>query len=127
MATGLRIPVGVNANGGAALVSDDEQAEKVIGLAINDNDTEHPFHQDEGLGQFAIFKISDGAIRAQLQHRILRIFEAFDKAKLYRLDRDSISWTKGPKPGELTLELTYVNLETDEPRVFRRSFLASGR
>ena len=124
MSVVLAIPVGVDATGGARLSSSDEDAEKTIRLALADNDSDHAFQQDIGLGTGHVFDVRNSAFRVRVLTRLFSIFDRFEADKLFRLDRSSIRWVPGVDPGEQELEFRYINLETDDPRTFRRSFKA---
>lgn len=124
MAKGLRIPIGVDSAGRTATVEGDEQASKIIMLALGDNDNENAFQQEMGLGQKVIFDPNDGGARAVVLQRLYALFTAFETDKLYSLDRSTIKWTRAD--GDLILEFKYINLESDQVVTFRRS-LKSGK
>jgi hypothetical protein len=122
---GIAVPVRVNALGGVQTTEKDDDADKTIRLALSDNDNENAFQQGIGLGSDAVFAIRNPGFRAKVLARLLRIFAAFEKEKLFRIVRTSIAWSRGGE-GEQILEFKYINLETDQPATFTRTFTAEG-
>lgn len=125
MATGLAIPVGVNAGGGARLTSGEENDRKIIMLALGSGWNENAFQQDIALGQDMIFALSDVTIRAKIKRRLVQIFRDFQTQNRYRLLTETIKWTEA---GDQTLELffKYANLETDEVKDYTIKFTPAG-
>lgn len=123
MPRGLRVPVGVDPTGGAALVESDENDQKIISIALGSCDSEHAFQQEIGLGSDMVFDINDPTLRARIYRRLISIFQDFESQKRYRLVRETVKWEEGS--GELTLSFKYLNLESDEPKTFTQSFTAS--
>jgi len=126
MATGLKIPVGVNNRGGTAMVSGDDHATQAIRTALLDNSSTHAFQQDEGLGSDMIFDNMSVGSRARITFRINSIFRAFEALELFKLKSDTIKWTEIPEEQELELEFKYINLESDEEKTFNQRLLAGG-
>lgn len=126
MTVGLAIPVGVNTHGGARLVSKDVQARKIIGLALSDLDSDNAFQQGIGLGADMIFDPSQPTFRAKVRQRLIQIFDDFERKKLFSLVRRSIKFAKDSE-GEQTLSLQFINLESDEPVNFDKSYVGVGR
>lgn len=118
MATGLRIPVGVHAGGGAALETGDPQNNKVIKLALGDTDNENAFQQDISMDAFMIFAVDGPEIQSRVIRRVRRIFEDFRRVDRFKLVEGSITLDKGDD-GELILEFKYINLESDEEKTYR--------
>lgn len=117
---GLRIPMGVNADGRGATVVDREQDDKIINTALAGNDNANAFQQDRGLGQGMVFDPADASTRGRILSRLREVFNEFEIQKRYRLLEDTIGWEEAE--GELILSFTYHNLETDDPRDYSRSF-----
>lgn len=126
MATGLSIPVGVDNQGGARLVSGDENDSKIIRLALGDDDNENAFQQNIGLGVGSIFGISDELIRSKILRRLHEVFRRFQAQKRFILRPNTVKWVRDENQNqELTLEFRYVSMESDEEKLFRQSFDAS--
>jgi hypothetical protein len=125
MARGLALPVGVDGTGGAAVVEGEDNDRKIIFTALCDCDSEHAFQQDLGLGSGMVFDINDEVVRASILSRAYDIFDQFEKQKRYKLKKDSIKWTTDAVKQELVLEFMYVNLESDEEKVFMRRFTST--
>lgn len=121
MATGLDLPVRVDATGRTVRAFGDTQAQKIIMLALGDDENENAFQQDVSLGTGQVFSISDPTFRARTLSKLHRIFARFQQRKKFSLVQGSVKWTKG-KPGETVLEFDYINLETDEREHFARKF-----
>lgn len=94
-------------------------------LALSDDDSDNAFQQDISLGQKMVFDVSSPAFRASVLARVISIFQAFEKERLYRLDKTSIGWSI-ETTGEQILTFRYINLESDNPQTFRRTFPAGG-
>lgn len=114
---GIAIPIGVNKRGGTRTVTSDANDRKIIATALSDNNNEHAFQQDPGLGADFVFGISDAAVRGIIIQRLRDVFADFERQNRYRLDESSAVWTEGE--GELVLDFDYFNIETDEPKHFR--------
>lgn len=118
MATGLKLPVGVDGAGGAALVSGDAQDAKVLAMALGDDDNDNAFQQNIGLGSFMIFEQPGDRTNALVRQRIKAIFRDFRAAQRFRLVNDSITFKDEDKQGEYSVEFKYINLESDEEKTF---------
>lgn len=119
---GLKVPVQVGPTGGTVAISGDPQSSKIIRLALSDGDNDNAFNQRITLGIAHVFEINSTTPRALVLSRLLRIFDDFENRDLYKLKRETIRWTKGPGPGEQTLEFRYLDLETDRVQTFSRKF-----
>jgi hypothetical protein len=121
MVTGLRIPVGVNSKGGTALVEGDECKRQLIMTALSSSESANAFQQDINLGVDMIFGQDSSEFRDGILRRLIAIFEKFEKEKLFRLMRETVEWSKEAE-GELLLEFSYVDIESDKTQDFRKSF-----
>lgn len=127
MSTGLKLPLQVDSNGRTARVTGDEQADKIIRLALADNDNNNAFQQNIGLGTEMVFNINNPGMRARVISRLFKIFSNFEKLDKFKLYRSSIRWTTLVKgSGETNLEFRYINLETDKVIDFAHDFGARG-
>ena len=126
MAKGIALPIRVNRRGGFQLSEGDEQADKIVRLALSSLDNDNAFQQDLGLGQAFIFAPRTPAFRSLVLARLDAIFAELEARKLYSLDRTSIRFSRGDVEGEEVLEMKYVNLNTDEELTFSRTFSNSG-
>jgi hypothetical protein len=124
MPTGLKIPVGVDASGGMSLVSGEENDAKIIKISLSDDDNENAFQQDIALGLSMIFDINDVTLKARVLRRVRAIFADFLKLKRFKLLTDTIKWSEDTSEQELTLEFRYLDLESDEERLYNRTFTA---
>lgn len=125
MTTGLALPVGVNTHGGARLVEKDEQATKIISLALSDLDNDNAFQQGIGLGSDNVFDVAGATFRARLRQRVTDIFKTFQDLKLYTLVTRSMKFSKAVD-GEQEFQFQYVNIESDQTITFKKSFVAKG-
>lgn len=126
MAKGLKMPVGVDHTGGAAMVDKDENDKKIIFTALSDCESEHAFQQDLGLGNAMVFNVSDARVRARIQRKVEVIFNQFQAENRYKLEAGSIEWEAKQDTGELKMTLKYIDLETEETKSFERVFTATG-
>lgn len=121
MATGLALPLRVGPTGRTMTSTGDEQADKIIRLALADGDNDNAFQQDATLGLSHIFDVRNPGSRAKVTARLLRIFDNFERLKRFQLERNTIRWSRGG-PGEQVLTFKYRNLESDEVIDFSRTF-----
>lgn len=124
MPTGLRMPVGVDGTGGAALSSGDDQNNKIIKTALSDCDSENAF-QDIGLGIWMIYEIDSPEVQARALNFIRRMFRQFRAEQRYKLLERTIQFTKTVE-GELDLEFKYLDIESDQETTFKASLTAGG-
>lgn len=122
---GLSLPVGVGSNGGALLIEGDENDYKIISIALGSSESENAFQQDITLDERMIFDLNDTVIRASILKRLYKIFEEFRLKKRFELKKETVNWQEDHCNNTLTLEFRYVNLESDEDILFRRSFTST--
>ena len=122
MSTGMRIPVGANPSGGAALVSADENDLKTIRSALGSDDNENAFQQGIGLGDGMIFELADPTTRNIIERRVVDIFRRFEAQKRYILRVGTIKWEEDPANQQYIMSFKYLNVESDEDKVFRQQF-----
>ena len=122
MSTGLKIPISVNPIGGVALVNGDDNDNKIIKLALSDDDNENAFNQDIGLGADMIFDINAPTSKSKIMVRIQRIFSKFRTEKRYKLLKNTIAWTDDSENQVTSLSFRYLNLESDEEQTYEQKF-----
>jgi len=116
--------VGVDAGGGAALSSADEQNHKIIKIALSDCESENAF-QDIGLGNWMIYEIDSPVVQARALNFIRRLFRQFRAEQRYKLLERTIAFSKTTE-GELDLEFKYLDIESDQEETFKASLTAGG-
>lgn len=124
MPTGFKIPIRANPGGGIALVSGNENNNKIIKTGLSATDNQNAFQQDLGIGQNMVFDIKDPALRGFLVTKIKKLFAMFELQKRFKLLVDTLDWIEVKDDGELRLELRYIDLESDEEKMFSRNFKA---
>lgn len=122
---GLKLPVGVGSNGGASMLDGDENDFKIITIALGSSENENAFQQDITLGEDMVFDLSDQTIRARILVRLYDIFNIFKTKKRFFLKKETIRWEENSRNQELIMTFKYVNLESDEEILFRRTFTSS--
>jgi hypothetical protein len=122
MATGLKVPIGVNSIGGAALVNGDDNDIKIIKLALTNDDNENAFQQNIGLGEEMIFDLNDPTTRPKIISKLRRIFDKFEANNRFKLLYNTIKWEESSDDGELSLTFKYLNIESDEIKEFDQKF-----
>lgn len=122
MAKGLRIPMGVNPSGGAALVEGDANDMKTLKAALGSDDNENAFQQGFGMGDGMIFDIADAGTRNRITRRLVEIFRRFEAQKRYILRPETIAWDYDSAEQTTTLSFLYLNVESDEDKTFRQAF-----
>jgi len=120
MPKGLKIPVGVDAHGGAAMYEGDSMNTQIIKTALSDCDNENAFQQGLGLGSGMIFDVDDNTVRAKIMRRLDAIFTQFERDIRFRLMKHTVEWTSAD--GELNLEFQYLDIESDERKTFAKTF-----
>lgn len=121
MAKGLKVPVGVNLTGGTAWVEGDEQKHQSIMIALSSGENANAFQQNINLGDGMIFGWDGPDFRAAIVRRLLSIFADYETARLFRLMQETLEWIKGDE-GELILAFSYIDIESDETKAFRKEF-----
>jgi hypothetical protein len=121
MKEGLAIPVGVDNTGSAAWARNTPNDVKTISLAISDGDNDNAFQQDLGLDSSVVFSVMDYAFQALVTEKLRSIFRQFERDDRYKLLPESMKW-KQEKEGEMILEFSYQNLETDNVITFSKSY-----
>lgn len=122
MAKGLKVPLGINLQGGSATVEGDNHGRKMIALSLGDDENANAFQQDISLGERMIFGNDSGELRASILTRLETIFQEFERNKLYRLMRETIKWNSDKKENELAVSFYYIDLESDKQIFFNKAF-----
>lgn len=123
MPKGLKIPMQANSSGGIATVEGDDNDAKIIKLYLSDGDNENAFQQEITLGVDMIFDILDPLMRARIKNRIERIFDRLKAEKRFDLLRNTFQWDESKtSEGELILSFRYLNLESDEEKIYEQKF-----
>lgn len=112
--TGLAIPFAADGRGRLALVSGNDQLEKIIILNLSDLDSANPFQGDIGIGAEMVFSIASTKLRAEVKRRISMLFRRLQLQDRARLD-GAPAFSQDSKTQELTVEIKYINLEENKP------------
>lgn len=114
MAKGLRVPVGVDKSGGAALEDDPIHLATILQQALQVGEDDNPF-QNLGLNGNIIFSVNDASAQALAKNSVERILRKYsDRVKID--PSNPIRFSR--KEGELICEFGYINLDTGEPDTF---------
>ena len=120
MPTGLKIPVGVNKAGGAAIESDEsEQLKKLLILALSEGGDDNPF-QVLGLPADLIFSIKDTAFRGRAAQAVNRVLQKFQET--IRINPTKPVTFVEDSEGEVELQFEYIDLQTNQVKEFALSF-----
>jgi len=122
MSKGIKIPVQVDGTGRIATIESDELNRQLIATALSDDENENAFQQQIGLGETMVFDQDTPVLRAKILRRLFTIFLDFESRKLFRLVRETIEWSKDIENGDLTLGFYYIDLESDNPQSFKKTF-----
>jgi hypothetical protein len=115
MAIGLTSPVGVGKSGGAAVESGGDQLTKILRLALLPGEDDNPF-QELGIPEKFVFAINDSGTAGLIRQTVRRILTKFaDRVALRPGTTIQLSQTA---EGELQIQFEYIDLETNEPRMF---------
>lgn len=111
MATGFKVPFGVNIDGGLTLESGSSELLGTLKLALAPGEDDNPFQQ-LGIDESMIFDINDPATQGLLRSQIRRILSKF--ADRIALDSSRpIEFTQ-TEDNMLSVAFRFVNLETNE-------------
>lgn len=103
------------------MVEGEEQKRQVLMVSLSSGDSANAFQQDLNLGVGMIFGQDSANLRSIILRRLFEIFQDFETDKLFRLMRETIEWSKGGE-GELVLSFSYIDIESDTVRSFRKEF-----
>lgn len=112
--TGLALPFSADGRGRLALVSGNNQLEKIIILNLSDLESENPFQSDLGLGADMVFAVASDKLRAEVNRRIKLLFRRLQLSDRARLEGPVI-FTTDDNLQEMTVDIKYINLEEDKP------------
>jgi len=112
---GLALPFRANESGGVALVSGQDNDNKIITIALLDGENDNAFQQDLA-GSQNIFDIGDTVTRELIIERVSRVFASLERQNRYKLVEESIVFTQ--EGGDAIMFLNYINLEAQEQREY---------
>lgn len=119
MATGLKVPVGVNKKGRAAVETDESSnTQKILQLAFSEGGDNNPF-QALGIDSRLVFGIKSPAFRGKVVQAILRIASKF--TELIRIDENTIEFIEDIE-AEFEVSFKYIDLLTNSEEEFRIGF-----
>ena len=119
MPVGLRMPVGVDESGGAAIAQPAEQSHKILRTALSPCYSWHAFQQDLGLGENEIFDVNSPLIIPRLRRRVKRILNAFRADDRYKLVPGSLTVAESAEgSGEIAISFRYIDIEADTEQQF---------
>jgi hypothetical protein len=121
MAKGLKVPVGVNEAGGAAMVDADDDLAKIIMLALSPGYSRNPF-QKLGMDEGIIFDTGTARTMASIQLSIEAIFKRLEASNRAALDDNGLIMEMDEGTMEMRATVSYINLETQLPGEFGLSF-----
>lgn len=125
MSKGIKIPVGVNRQGGLAYVEREDNNWKLISTSLSDCDSANAFQQDLGIGSDIIFDVSAPSVPVRIAKRVRDVFKVFEGQHKFKLLENTMKFTQ--KEGELSLSLQYVDLESDETYPFVKNYGPRGQ
>lgn len=119
MPKGLKIPVGVDNRGRAAIEKNESKnTMKILTLALQQGGDNNAF-QLLGIDDRLIFGIKTAAFRGKATQAVKRIVSKFPE--LIRIDESTISFDDTVE-GELTILFKYIDLLTNKEQEFRQGF-----
>lgn len=120
MATGLKVPVGVDHRGRADVETNEvKNTKKILKLALSEGGDDNPFQQ-LGIDGRLIFGIKNAAFRGKAIQAVQRVASRLDQ--LIRIDENTIEFDDS-RPGEITLSFKYIDLLTQEEQEFVESLV----
>lgn len=116
MPTGLKIPVGVDKKGRAAIQKDEsDNTRKVLILAFAEGGDNNPF-QRLGIDKQLIFGVKKASFRGKALQAVTEIMNKF--TEIARLDVDTVEFD-ATETGEFVISFKYVDLLKDQVKTFR--------
>jgi len=123
MATGLKVPVGVDEAGGAALVSGDDDLAKIVMMALSPGSSRNPF-QKLGINEEMIFGDGNAKTMATIQLAVENVFKRLEADNRAALDDNGLNMKMDEGTMEMQATVSYINLETMIPGEFGLKFSA---
>lgn len=115
MAMGLKIPVGVDQRGRAAVEKNESvNTNKILKLAFAEGNDNNPFQQ-LGVDKRLIFSVKNAAFNARALRAVQVVLAKF--AELVRLVESSVNYDETIE-GELKLSFNYIDLQTNKEEQF---------
>lgn len=109
MARGMKLPVGVDQSGGAALEDDPQHLNAILTLALQPGDDDNPF-QILGLDEQIIFSVNDAGAQGVARNAIEKILRKFNDR--LQIDPTAPITFSRTAEGQLGCDFRYVNLDT---------------
>lgn len=123
-ASGISSPFRSDSDGGLALAEGEAYVEQLVLTALQVNESDNPF-QDLGVTNYAVFKPSaDPAWRLVMRRRIRTQMELLERDNLAKFVRIDFGGSDGN--GNFTVEVTYLNLETQQENTFTAAITPNG-
>lgn len=120
MPTGLRIPVGVNKSGGAAVEKNEaEQNRKLLILALSEGEDNNGFQKLGGFREL-IFSIKNAGVRARAEQKLKQILARYSDR--IQLSTDIPIEFDTSRPAEVELRFSYIDLLTNTVQEFNQKF-----
>lgn len=124
MATGLKIPVGVDKRGRAAVETNEQSnTKKILMLAFSEGGDKNPF-QSLGLDDRLIFGIKSPAFRGRAIQAVLRVAQKF--TELIRIDESTIEFDD-TQEGQVEVSFKYIDLSVNKEEEFTNTLLKNRR
>lgn len=118
MPTGLKIPVGVDETGGAAIEREETaQNKKIMTLGLSEGGDKNAF-QNLGLRGDIIFDLKNVGLRGKALDAVQNFFAKYPDR--YALKPDTPVTFKQDTEGEVEIFFEYIDLLTNEVNEFRR-------
>ena len=119
MPTGLKIPVGVDRKGRAAVESNESlNIKKILTLALSEGEDTNPF-QNLGIGDKVVFSIKTSSFRGRALNAVNNILAKFPEQ--IRLVAGTVEF-KEDVEGEFIISFLYTDLLTQKDEPFSTSF-----
>jgi len=114
MAKGIAVPAKA-IRGRLKLLGGDEYVTQLVMTMLGANDSDNPF-QDIGLGDWMIYELNDQMTEGEIREQVIAGFRSLEVDQLAKLDdpQKDLVFTRTEESGELQLDLTYTNMETQE-------------
>jgi hypothetical protein len=121
MASGLKIPVGVDKSGGAAIESSSQrELKKLLFLALSEGGDDNPF-QRLGLSSDLIFRVKDASFRSLALREIQRVLAQFsDRVEIF--PDEPITFNEDVS-GQVECSFKYIDKESHSVQEFSTKFV----
>lgn len=111
MARGIQTPLKTK-NGRLLLLSGDNYIDQLVRFGLGDSQSDNPFQQIGLHGERFIFALNASMSEGEIRTAVMSVFESLERDQLAKVKERDITFVR--KDGDLFMNVTYTNIETQE-------------